>query len=268
MTHMSKPPSGDDSAGQSESVHAAPVVFERDGKVFANSRDVAACFGKRPADVLRDIDNLLKDMPDAKLRSAIFIESSYTDANGQDRRCIDMTRDGFMLLAMGFTGPKAIKFKLRYIEQFNAMEAELKRWSVPAIPQSFAEALRLAAQQAEELERRQAQIEEAKPVVAAYHRIAASDEGAMCLTDAAKHLQVQPKKLFSWLNANRWIYRRVGGKHWIAFQDKIDAGYLEHKLDEVPDGNGGTKVKESVRVTAKGIAKLAKLLVQPVKAGA
>ena len=63
-----------------------------------------------------------------------------------------MTRDGFTLLVMGFTGEKALQLKLRYIEQFNAMEAERKARLVvttPAIPTNFVEALRLAPDQHE-----------------------------------------------------------------------------------------------------------------------
>ena len=58
---------------------------------------------KRHADVLRDIGNLLKSLPDAKLRSA-FIETSYLDENGQSRPSFDLTRQGFTLLVMGWTG--------------------------------------------------------------------------------------------------------------------------------------------------------------------
>lgn len=62
-----------------------------------------------------------------------FREPPYVHPqNGQTYRSFDMTRDGFTLLAMGLTGKKALQFKLRYIEQFNAMEAELKAQAQPA----------------------------------------------------------------------------------------------------------------------------------------
>ena len=51
---------------------------------------------------------------------------------------------GKPLLVMGYTGPKAMEFKVRYIERFNAMEAELSK-PQPQVPQSYAEALRAAA---------------------------------------------------------------------------------------------------------------------------
>ena len=64
----------------------------------------------------------------AKGVSSILRRPPHVDPqNGQTYRSYAMTRDGFTLLAMGFNGGKALKFKLRYIEQFNAMEAELRR---------------------------------------------------------------------------------------------------------------------------------------------
>lgn len=74
---------------------------------------------------------------------------------GQTQPMFIMTRDGFSLLAMGLTGAKAMQFKVAFIEQFNAMEKVVRQamqpTTTPAIPQSFAEALRLAAAQAEQI---------------------------------------------------------------------------------------------------------------------
>jgi Rha family phage regulatory protein len=81
-----------------------------DGRIVTNSRDVAAFFGKRHDHVLRDIDALLLQAP-ACLPN--FGEGFYTlpSTKMQQHRCFDMTRDGFMLLAMGFTGAKATGLK-------------------------------------------------------------------------------------------------------------------------------------------------------------
>lgn len=103
-----------------------PIVFARDGVVFANSRDLAAVFGKNHRDVLRAIDDLIREEPSLPLRH--FAQGVYTlpETGSQQHRCFDLTRDGFTLLAMGFTGAKALKWKLRYIEAFNTMEAQLR----------------------------------------------------------------------------------------------------------------------------------------------
>lgn len=104
---------------------SSPIVFAREGTVFGSSRDVSIHFGKRHDDVLRRIRALLKQEPSLGLRT--FAETPYTDPqNGVTYPAYDMTRDGFALLAMGFTGEKALRFKLAWIEAFNRMETELR----------------------------------------------------------------------------------------------------------------------------------------------
>ncbi len=236
-----------------------PVVFERDGRVFANSRDVAAYFGKEHRNVLRDIRNLIADAGEWGVLN--FEQTPATDPqNGQSYQTFDMTRDGFSLLAMGFTGSKALAFKLRYIEQFNAMESTLRNPLAGfAIPQTLPEALRLAADQQDRLEEQRRRIEVMEPKVSGFDRIANAD-GSMCITDAAKALQMRPKDLFDWLKRHGWIYSRQGKAGWLAYQDKMQTGYLEHKVTTVYRNDGSEKVTEAVRVTPKGLSKLALLL--------
>jgi len=109
----------------------------------------------------------------------------------------------------------------------------------------------------------ESQVQEMKPDVDALHRIAKSD-GGTCITTAAKDLQIRPKDLFAYLNANNWIYRRAGGKSWLAYQSKIQSGLLEHKVTVVTRGDGSEKTVEQVLVTPKGLAKLSQLLNQQV----
>lgn len=85
----------------------------------------------------------------------------------------------------------------------------------------------------------------------------ANGEGSMCLQSVAKHLQVQPKKFFSWMQERRRIYRRPGGSGYLGYQDQIQTGYLEHKVTTIERSDGSTKVVEQVRVTPKGLAKFA-----------
>ncbi|MFC1121865.1 phage antirepressor KilAC domain-containing protein [Pasteurella multocida] len=98
------------------------------------------------------------------------------------------------------------------------------------------------------------------PKADAFDRLVTESEGSMNLTNAAKHLQVQPKILTQFLSSKRWIYKRINSKSWIAYQDKIQAGYLEHKANQYEDRSGVTKISEQVLVTAKGLAKVAELL--------
>jgi prophage antirepressor-like protein len=112
---------------------------------------------------------------------------------------------------------------------------------------------------AERVIKLEGQVEEMKPVVSAYDRIARSD-GSLCITDAAKTLQVQPQELFRHLRAHGWIYRRAGGAADIAYQSKIISGLLEHKTTTVQRTDGTDKTATQVRITPKGLARLAEEL--------
>ncbi|MDR1451480.1 MAG: Rha family transcriptional regulator [Helicobacteraceae bacterium] len=104
------------------------VVFAFKGeKPFISSRDLAAVFEKRHADVIRAIDALPQD--EYRQRNFAFTFYQITNPKGGkpiEKPMYKLTRDGFALLAMGFTGEKAHKWKIAFIEGFNKMEAELK----------------------------------------------------------------------------------------------------------------------------------------------
>ena len=100
-----------------------------DGVPMVSSLVVAEHFGKRHSNVLRDIDNLLQDMAkinNSKLSREIFQEYQFFNSRNRPYRACMMTRDGFSLLTMGFTGDKALEWKLKFISTFNAMEDTLK----------------------------------------------------------------------------------------------------------------------------------------------
>ena len=240
-----------------------PIVNIRDGEAFANSRDVAAFFGKEHRNVLSAIDALIASEP--KLGLLNFKQTPYVEpSTGQTYRSFDMDRDGFSLLAMGFTGSKALKWKLRYIEAFNAMEAEIRRQaqSGPMIDMNDPGALRgLLLSYSEKAIELQEQVNELVPSKEALDRIEQSD-GSLCVTDAAKTLQVPPQHLFRYLRTHSWTYRRVGSSGDIGYQDKIQAGYLEHKVTLVTRQDGTEKSVTQVRITPKGLAKLAKIFDQ------
>jgi Rha family phage regulatory protein len=103
-----------------------------DGMIpVVNSRDVAEVFGKRHDHVLRDVDALIGSPDLGSLINqgvSAFRELAIFDEKAnREVRCFDMTRDGFTLLVMGWTGAKAMKFKIAYIKAFNAMEIELQK---------------------------------------------------------------------------------------------------------------------------------------------
>lgn len=97
--------------------------FGKEEVATCTSLDVAETFGKPHDKVMRDIRELGCS---AEFNAANFGDITYIDSRGRSQRAIVMTRDGFVLLVMGYTGDSAMKFKEAYIKQFNAMEVALK----------------------------------------------------------------------------------------------------------------------------------------------
>ncbi|MGQ2715598.1 Rha family transcriptional regulator [Campylobacter coli] len=108
----------------------APVIINnvevnlniKENKVFINSLDLAKVFNKNHKDVLETT----KNQPQNDFTESNFILSTYKDKKGELRPCYNLTRDGFSLLVMGFTGEKAYKWKVEFIKAFNEMEKRLK----------------------------------------------------------------------------------------------------------------------------------------------
>ena len=97
-------------------------------QALTTSLKVAEKFGKRHDNVMRDIENLLQDLAEVSPKDVLnFEEISQNDTYGRKQRTYLMNRDGFTLLAMGYTGKSALKFKTDYIEAFNKMEAHIKQ---------------------------------------------------------------------------------------------------------------------------------------------
>lgn len=159
-------------------------------QILTTSLKVADKFEKQHKDVLESIRGIRDAMSTAEF-SALFKETSYKASNGKNNPMYEMNRDGFSLLAMGFTGEKALKWKLDYINAFNIMESELKRIYT---------------------ERQQWQIERDKGVVI---RHILTDTIKMKITDS-------PHKRFAYPNYTNLIYRILFGK---------SAKELEHEYE-------------------------------------
>jgi prophage antirepressor-like protein len=97
------------------------------------------------------------------------------------------------------------------------------------------------------------------PKAEALDRIAGT-EGSMNITAAAKTLQIGPRALGEWLRTHGWTYRRPDGERILAYQAKVDAGYLEHRLVRYQPPGQPERSTFQVMVTAKGLTKLAELL--------
>lgn len=108
----------------SDAPAVVPRLFLKGGAAFCSSLDVASHFEKAHKNVLASIDAAVADS--GEFGRLNFQPSSYLTEQSKQLRCFNMTRDGFTLLAMGFTGSAAMAWKVKYLEAFNAMERELQ----------------------------------------------------------------------------------------------------------------------------------------------
>lgn len=146
----------------------------------ASSRQVADKFEKEHRHVLESIDKMKEQLSTAEF-SALFMEGKYVASNGKKNKEYLMTRDGFSLLVMGFTGEKVLRWKLDYIKAFNEMEKELKRLYS---------------------ERQKWEIERQKGILV---RHILTDTIKMKVTDS-------PHKKFMYPNYTKLIYKTIFGK--------------------------------------------------------
>lgn len=104
------------------------LVTSYNGVLVADSVQVAEQFGKKHKDVLEAVDKLVYEIAaqSAENSADYFIQDTYKDVRNRTQRKYLLTRDGFSLLVMGFTGPAALHWKLLYIEAFNKMEEALR----------------------------------------------------------------------------------------------------------------------------------------------
>lgn len=173
-------------------------IEKQDGKLVVSSRVVAEQLGKEHSKVLRTLDDLL-EKPNV---ASLIIPSTYK-VEGQTRTYKEylLTKDGFTLYMFSIQGNE--DFKLAYINKFNEMEKQLQSQKT-ALPQSFAEALRLAYEQ-------QLLIEQQQPKVEYHDKVLCSD-GLLTVTEIAKDLGMSAIKLNKILHDIGFQYKQ--GKSW------------------------------------------------------
>lgn len=206
------------------------------GQIVVSSRMVAERFGKRHDNVLRDIEELSKTI-DLKIEG-YFILNNYTASNGKSNKEYLMNRDGFTLLAMGFTGKEALKFKLAYIEAFNKMEEALKK-QTPQLPTTYKDALIALVAEVEQRERLEIEMKAKEEVIqemtpkVEYHNAVLNRDDLITTTDIAKDLGMSATKLNSILIDNKVLYRKYPKdplKPYANYQWLITDGYADYKV--------------------------------------
>ena len=226
------------------------ILSTQNGEPVASSRQIAESFEKNHRDVLRAVDSLKEDVRNF---AQMFFETDTPDSYGRPQRTYLMTRDGFTLLAMGFTGKAALAWKLKYIAAFNEMEKQLAQRPPLSRSELMAQAL-IAAH--DELERKNAQIAELTPKGIFADAVSASKQSIL-VGELAKLLcqngvDIGPNRLFDWLRANGYLIRRNGTDRNMPTQRAVEMGLFEIKETTVVHSDGHTTINKTPKVTGKG----------------
>lgn len=217
------------------------LVIMHDRQAVTTSLRIAEVFGKQHKDVLEAIGNLAAENSAAK-----FFTAGTYENRGKQYPMYYMNRDGFTLLAVGFTGKRALQFKISYINAFNSMETQIKTGYV--IPGSYAEALKLAAKQAE-------QIEDMKPK-ALFADAVATSHTSILIGDLAKLIRqngvdIGQNLLFSWLREHGYLIGS-GDRRNMPTQRSMDLGLFDIKERTFQNPDGSVRITKTTKVTGKG----------------
>lgn len=213
-----------------------------------SSREIAELTGKRHDHVMRDTRKMLVELHGEEALPKFG--GSYTGQDNTARPCFHLPKRESLILVSGYD----LTMRAKIIDRWQVLEDRASPTAMLSDPSSLRA---LLLENVEKVIALQGAVEEMRPQVQALERIAISD-GSLCVTDAAKTLQVQPKALFSFLRSHGWIYTRQGGSEYIAYQGKLQTGLLEHKTTVVTRSDGSEKTTTQVRVTPKGLTRLAK----------
>lgn len=211
------------------------LVIMKNKQAVTSSLQVADTFGKRHDHVADSIDSLKKDVPNF---GEMFIETNLPDSYGRNRRGYYMNRDGFTLLAMGFTGSKALQFKLQYIDAFNKMEQQVKF----QVPSTLPEALRLAADQAEKISVLQPKADYTDKMLA--------NPGLETTSVIAKNYGYSTREFNKLLHGLGIQYKQ--GKTWLLYAKYQNLGYTHVEPYGYTNSDGIEKVRNTMKWTQKG----------------
>jgi Rha family phage regulatory protein len=242
-----------------------PVVHADGMRVYATTLDIAAFFRKQHKNVLANIREIEAIQPE--FAGLNFQPCSYQGDNGKELPAYEVTKAGFALVVGGFTGAKALEFRVRYIQRYEEMEAALKDDGVkrygslddlmadPAglMTLTLSYAGQIKEQKAEILTL-ETQVSVLEPKAAALDRLA-DKAGTMSLRNTAKALGFGPDWFRRRLEELDYLYREDG--RLAAYQKHIDAGLFVHRPVELSHRDGTEYVVSQPLVTAKGLARLA-----------
>lgn len=224
------------------------ILSMQNGEPVVSSRQIAESFEKRHDHVMRDIEDIMRGLP-KNGDTPMFYKTEYVhEQNGQSYSMYLMNRDGFTLLAMGFTGKAALEWKLKYIAAFNEMEKKLAEQPQLTRSQLLATAL-IAAH--EELEEKDKRIAELTPD-AEFARAVCIADNCRTATSIAKDYGLTAEKLNKLLYSQRVQYKDSDGQ-WVLYKPYQGKGYTKNRKGKaIQRSNGKTYIPNTTVWTVEG----------------
>lgn len=241
------------------------ILKEVNGEILASSREIAERFEKEHKHILRDIKNLIDQNWAVK---NMFEENEYVSDRGRKYPEYNMNRDGFSLLVMGFTGSKALDWKLKYIEAFNKMEQAIhkslnsKDAAILAIVNADGEVQRAMAISSYEKLVTQPLVkalEEQKPLVDFANKVTSAnntiDMGEMAkLLHEKNNIDIGRNRLFEILRSKKILMSNN-----VPYQTYIERNWFK-LIETTKETQYGTKVFTKVLVTGSGQLKITDII--------
>lgn len=220
------------------------LVFIKENKAVTDSLIVAEMFGKRHDAVLRDIRTQMEySGHDFSLHN--FVETQYQhEQNKQFYPKFDLTEDAFMLVCMSYNTKEAVQMKIKFIQEFKRIKEQLQK--TYRVPTSFAEALRLAADQQEEIERLKLEDCKNKQIIgelqpkATYYDLVLQNKQLLSVTKIAKDYGMSARKLNEKLHSLGIQFKQ--GDCWFLYQKHASKGFTQTKTHVIDDEKGKTNM--------------------------
>jgi len=246
------------------------MLQEVNGIITTNTRDIADRFKKQHSEVLKKIEGYERTKEDKHIAGLLdqfepsvntlcyFIPSEYIDSKGETRKEYLLSRDGFSLLAMGFTGQEALKWKLEYIAAFNKMEQLIKKQLEKALPSTYKEALIQLIESIEKSEVLLIENERLAPLAEFAEQVTESSN-AIDIGDFSKivsnaNINIGRNKLFEWFRNQKLLMSDN-----VPYQKYVDNNWFK-VIETTKQTSYGIKCYSKTLITGRGQVQIVKKL--------
>jgi Rha family phage regulatory protein len=235
------------------------LVFVENNHIVTDSLTVAEVFGKEHRNVLADIDGQIEKLNAAgeeEFSLLNFQQSTYTNERGRQYRKYLLTEEGFTLVTMAYTTVEAMKFKVRFINEFNRMKQQL---ATPMPSYMIEDKITRAERWIEEEKQRrnletqnlmlEQRVAEYEPKVTYLDQILKSKD-TVTITQIAKDYGLSGRQLNKILHEEKVQFKQNG--QWLLYKKHQDCGYTKSQTIDVIHNDGSRSVKMNTRWTQKG----------------